>query len=100
MLCFEPFANGAVVRTAGPSVTVANGTYIGKYVPEWEQDQFLGVPYAIPPLGTLRFARPKSLNTTFSEARSATQYGYSCYQYGSNFSLSEDCLNLNSKTGR
>ncbi|KAI9649548.1 hypothetical protein NHQ30_002128 [Ciborinia camelliae] len=78
-----------------PTVTVTNGSYVGKYVPEWQQDQFLGIPYAIPPLGDLRFARPKSLNTSFTGYRDATHYGHSCYQYGTKFNLSEDCLTLN-----
>ncbi|KAB8297937.1 hypothetical protein EYC80_001719 [Monilinia laxa] len=78
-----------------PTVTVTNGSYIGKYVPEWQQDHFWGIPYAIPPLGDLRFARPKSLNTSFTGYRDATHYGHSCYQYGTTFNLSEDCLNLN-----
>lgn len=90
-------AQCTIVSSETPSATVKNGTYIGKYVPEWEQDQFLGIPYAIPPLGPLRFAWPKSLNSSFTETRNATQYGYSCMQYGTNFSLSEDCLTLNSK---
>ena len=83
------------VDPGAPLVTVTNGTYVGKYVAEWQQDQFLGIPYAIPPLGSLRFARPLSLNATFSGTRNAMEYGFSCYQYGTNFTLSEDCLNLN-----
>lgn len=78
-----------------PTVLVKNGTYAGKYVPEWQQDHFLGIPYAEPPIGALRFARPQSLNSSFSETRNATEYGFSCYQYGTNFTLSEDCLTLN-----
>jgi len=79
-----------------PSATVKNGTYIGKYVPEWEQDHFLGIPYAVPPIGQLRFARPRSLSSSFNRTRNATQYGYSCYQYSDpTFMLSEDCLTLN-----
>jgi carboxylesterase type B len=88
-------AESITIRSAAPSATVKNGTYVGKYVAEWQQDQFLGLPYAIPPLGPLRFARPKSLNSSFTGTKNATQYGYSCMQYASNFSLSEDCLTLN-----
>ncbi|PQE03600.1 carboxylesterase protein [Rutstroemia sp. NJR-2017a BBW] len=85
----------AQFNTSGPTVTVTNGSYIGKYVSEWQQDHFLGIPYAIPPLGQLRFARPRSLNTSFTGLRDATKYGHSCYQYGTTFNLSEDCLTLN-----
>jgi carboxylesterase type B len=88
-------ATCAGVNAAAPSATVTNGTYVGKYVAEWQQDQFLGIPYAVPPLGPLRFARPRSLNSSFTGTRNATEYGFSCYQYGTNFTLSEDCLNLN-----
>ena len=85
----------AETDTGAPSATVTNGTYVGKYVAEWQQDQFLGIPYAVPPLGALRFAHPRSLNSSFTGTRNATEYGFSCYQYGTNFMLSEDCLNLN-----
>jgi len=78
-----------------PTAIVKNGTYVGKFVPEWQQDMFLGIPYAIPPLGNLRFAWPQSLNSSFSGIRDATEYGFSCYQYGTTFNLSEDCLTLN-----
>ncbi|ESZ95400.1 hypothetical protein SBOR_4256 [Sclerotinia borealis F-4128] len=83
------------INSTAPTVTVTNGSYVGKYVSEWQQDQFLGVPYAMPPLGDLRFAAPKSLNTSFTGYRDATHYGHSCYQYGTTFNLSEDCLTLN-----
>jgi len=36
-----------------------------------------------------------SLNESFKDVRDATQQGYSCMQYRGNFSMSEDCLNLN-----
>ena len=80
---------------ASPTANVKNGTLQGRYSPEWDQDFFLGVPFAQPPLGQLRFQRPKSLNKTYDGVLDATQYGYSCYQYGSSFNLSEDCLTLN-----
>jgi len=86
---------------SSPSATVINGTYIGKYVQQWDQDHFLGIPYAIPPVGQLRFARPRSLSSSFNGIRNATQYGYSCYQYSDpTFVLSEDCLTLNGRTSQ
>ncbi|KAL9088877.1 MAG: hypothetical protein Q9159_002840 [Coniocarpon cinnabarinum] len=62
---------------------------------QWQQDFFLGIPYAQPPIGELRFRAPQSINTSYGDTYDASNYGYSCYQYGSNFNLSEDCLTLN-----
>ncbi len=90
---------GESLCTANPALTAKtlNGTYQGRYVPEWDQDVFLGIPYAQPPIGSLRFRWPESLNTSFPEVRDATQYGHSCMQWRNAFAanLSEDCLTLN-----
>ncbi|XP_056419168.1 cholinesterase [Hyla sarda] len=69
---------------------------------------FLGIPYAEPPIGALRFKKPEPVKS-WSEVLNATMYGNSCYQYvdqtfpgfsGSemwnpNTKLSEDCLYIN-----
>ncbi|KAI1276387.1 alpha/beta-hydrolase [Xylaria sp. FL0933] len=79
-----------------PSVTVKNGTINGLHLAEpWDQDVFLGIPYAQPPLGPLRFKWPQPLNETYETPLDASSYGYSCYQDSSTFDLSEDCLTLN-----
>ncbi|CAH0025589.1 unnamed protein product [Clonostachys rhizophaga] len=96
---------GSVLAAAAPSnapiVEVSNGSYYGKYNSVYNQDIFLGIPYAQPPVKDLRFAPPKSLNTTWSGLRNATEYGYACVGYGEdtedaskNFT-NEDCLTLN-----
>lgn len=82
-----------------PTVTVKNGTLQGHRSTAWDQDFFLGIPFAEPPVGELRFRWPQPYASKFDGVRDATEYGYSCYQYGSNFNLSEDCLTLNGKTG-
>lgn len=76
--------------------------------------EYLGIPYARPPVGPLRFA-PPSTNPlpTWSGARNATQFGPSCQQVSGRLKLheklylrllppdqpdpgtSEDCLLLN-----
>jgi len=83
--------------SSSPTVTVQNGTLQGRHSAEWDQDFFLGIPYAQPPVGQLRFKWPQSLDSAYDGVRDATEYGYSCYQYGSTFNLSEDCLTLNGK---
>lgn len=80
---------------AAPKASTLNGTYEGVHLPSWDQDAFLGIPFAQPPTGNLRFRWPKSLDSSFSETRDAKQYGYSCMQYRGNFNMSEDCLTLN-----
>ncbi|KAI3327192.1 alpha/beta-hydrolase [Xylariaceae sp. AK1471] len=79
-----------------PSAVVKNGTINGRHLgASWDQDLFLGIPYAQPPTGPLRFKWPQPLNDSFQTPLDASTYGYSCYQYGSNLNLSEDCLTLN-----
>jgi carboxylesterase type B len=86
--------------TLPPVATTKNGTYVGRYEPTWDTDYFLGMPYAQPPVGPLRFHVPMPLTTSWSGQRNATQYGYECFGYGldtesqGNY-VSEDCLTLN-----
>ncbi|KAL2203367.1 alpha/beta-hydrolase [Sarocladium strictum] len=88
-------------RSCGPVPTVdlANGTYYGVYNPNYEQDAFLGIPYAQPPLGDLRFLHPQPLNTTWEGRRNATTYQTSCHNYpypsGPLIGGKDDCLTLN-----
>ncbi|KAH7151766.1 Alpha/Beta hydrolase protein [Dactylonectria estremocensis] len=85
-------------NAASPAIKVKNGTYEGKHVASYDQDLFLGIPYAQPPVGDLRLQNPQSLNTTFKK-RKATEYADSCVGYGNSdawpFTLGEDCLTLN-----
>ncbi|KAK1722836.1 Alpha/Beta hydrolase protein [Colletotrichum acutatum] len=90
--------------SAGPTVKVLNGTYEGLSLLSYQQDLFLGVPYAQPPTGNLRFKAPQSINSTWTRTRPVTNYGDICMQYtvstGLSTSLldhpmSEDCLSLN-----
>ncbi|XP_004616283.1 cholinesterase [Sorex araneus] len=69
---------------------------------------FLGIPYAQPPLGSLRFKKPQYF-PKWSDIWNATKYANSCYQnidqsfpgfrgsemWNPNTDLSEDCLYLN-----
>lgn len=84
----------AVVAQA-PTAATLNGTYQGAHLSAWNQDAFLGIPFAQPPTRSLRWRWPQSLNESFPDVRDATQQGYSCMQWRGNFNMNEDCLNLN-----
>ncbi|KAG7384478.1 hypothetical protein PHYBOEH_009435 [Phytophthora boehmeriae] len=89
-----------IVAGGVPTATVKNGSYYGVYQSTYDQDFFLGMPYAQPPVGDLRFRNPQSLNTTWTEAKNATEYSPMCYGYGSDTwvlgnVISEDCLTIN-----
>lgn len=82
-----------------PTATVKNGTYSGVHSAEYDQDFFLGVPFAQPPVGNLRFRAPQSLTSSWKGTKPATSYSAACIGYGSDDwpypKLSEDCLYLN-----
>ncbi len=80
--------SGPVVRTSNGAVRgLANGAV----------DEFLGIPYAAPPVGALRWQPPQPA-ARWSGVRDATQFGSHCPQVASPFgeaSTSENCLFLN-----
>ena len=80
--------NSPVVGTSNGAVRgLANGAV----------DEFLGIPYAAPPVGALRW-RPPQPAARWSGVRDATQFGSHCPQVASPFgeaSTSENCLFLN-----
>ena len=53
-----------------------------KILSSYNQDVFLGVPFAQPPVNELRFRVPQSLNSTFNSTISATSYAPECVGYG------------------
>lgn len=68
----------ALRRMAPPTVTIDQGTYIGKVVENPNHpvpiEAFLGVRYAKPPVGELRFAKPVALPSS-EETFEATEFG-------------------------
>lgn len=76
--CIDGFAVNAHKQ---PVVQVRDGTLVGDHVASYGQDLFLGIPYAQPPVGELRFQNPKPYNKTY-KSRDATKYGDSCVGYG------------------
>ena len=79
----------------GPVVATAGGAVGGKAV--GTTDEFLGIPYAAPPVGSLRW-RPPQPAAPWPGVRGATQFAPHCPQPPSPFgvaSTSENCLYLN-----
>jgi acetylcholinesterase len=105
---FAALLAAAFTFAADPTVKISSGTYVGRYLAEFGQDVFLGIPYAAKPE---RFT-PATLLVEGGGVKDAKQYGYSCPGYGSDtrkmvasgdIVLNEDCLNLNvirPKTGK
>src|SRR6202050_995233 len=79
---------GLVVTTTGGTL---RGTMAGR------TDEFLGIPYAAPPVGPLRW-RPPQPAVPWTGIRAATAFAPHCPQPPSGFgvaSTSENCLYLN-----
>src|SRR5882672_11499276 len=84
----------------GPVVGTANGAVRG--LANGAADEFLGIPYAAPPVGALRW-RPPQPAASWDGVRDATQFAPHCPQPASPFgqaSTSENCLFLNLFTPR
>ena len=81
--------------TLAPAVRVKNGTYAGTHAPGYNQDFFLGMPYA---QKAERWTQAQGLNDTWHGSREATVYPKHCIGYGGDmigYEVSEDCLYLN-----
>lgn len=88
------------VSCSAPTVTIKNGSYYGRYEPSYGVEYFLGMPFAQPPVGSLRFRVPQSLNGTWGGTRNATHFGPEYIGYGGDTiaagnRVSEDCLTIN-----
>ncbi|MDJ0463883.1 carboxylesterase family protein [Streptomyces sp. H27-C3] len=89
-------ATPADARSIRPAVSTSDGRLAGQVHDRAEE--FLGIPYAAPPLGKLRFGAPQPPRR-WSRERDATRLAPACLQF-SPFGLrdpqavSEDCLYL------
>lgn len=66
----------------GPTVNITNGTLEGIHSSQYDQDFFLGIPFAEPPVGDLRFRAPKPFSSAWSDVKPATTYSKECVGYG------------------
>ncbi|GAA5939261.1 uncharacterized protein JCM15063_004469 [Sporobolomyces koalae] len=85
--------------SSGPSVEIKNGTVEGISLKSFNQEAFLGIPYAQPPVGDLRLRRPRSLEKGFENGvYKADEYSVFCPGFGGDeigYELGEDCLTIN-----
>ncbi|KAK4547273.1 hypothetical protein LTR36_000928 [Oleoguttula mirabilis] len=92
------YARQSGYGSSTPTVAIKNGTVTGEHNAAYNQDYFLGVPFAQPPVGELRFRNPQSINATYNSTLAATSYAPECVGYGGDqigYPVSEDCLYLN-----
>lgn len=91
----------ASVVAKEPIVHSKAGVFQGRYLPQFDQDLFLGVKFAPKPV---RFAPAALIEDSPHKYFNATQYGLDCKGYGSDTNLlvaqnwtkmGEDCLHLN-----
>ena len=97
LLLMPTLAGGAPAPIAGPTVTIADGVLAGRASPDGAVQTFMGIPYATPPLGPLRW-RPPQPAIPWTGVRDATRAGPACMQVsrpGVAAVPSEDCLSLN-----
>jgi para-nitrobenzyl esterase len=90
-------------RAAAPTASTANGQLAGKSatVEGVALDEFLGIPFAAPPVGALRWKPPQPA-PAWQGVRQARAFGAQCMQLGlyddmmfRSAGMAEDCLYLN-----
>jgi para-nitrobenzyl esterase len=97
--------HGAYAEDAGVAVQIDSGPLLGKFQLNTAVRAFLGVPFAAPPVGDLRWKPPQPV-AAWQTARPATSYAAQCmqsgrsktsvyYEYAGDQPSSEDCLFLN-----
>ena len=78
-LAFDPSSLGPQDMTLAHT---KNGTYAGLYNSDFDQHLFLGMPYAQPPVGSLRFRPSQTHSDSWEGVRSAVAYGNRCISFG------------------
>ena len=88
-------------QTRAPTVKTVQGEAVGKWIRDGKEKAFLGLPYAAPPVGDLRWKTPE-MPIKWSGVRDATKFGNRCQQWHvwndyifTDTGPSEDCLYFN-----
>lgn len=87
---------GAAAPVAGDPVKIDSGLIAGKLL-DGDVRAYLGIPYAAPPVGDLRWRETQPVKP-WTGVRAASEYGAPCAQRGAargGPAYSEDCLFLN-----
>jgi carboxylesterase type B len=90
-------------KNSSLEIQLTTGAFRGFTVAGSGVDQWLGIPFAEPPIGPLRFKAPVPITVPGEGAvvKNATQFGNACPQLDDdglgppNAPISEDCLFLN-----
>ncbi|XP_078597936.1 cholinesterase-like [Branchiostoma floridae x Branchiostoma japonicum] len=79
-----------------PTRTTASGDIVGftSIADGRTVENYLGIPYAAPPTGNLRFSPPRPVQS-WEGVRNASVFGNECVQTSPGGPMSEDCLYLN-----
>lgn len=101
LLCVCILTVTDAILQQSPVVKSKAGVFQGRYLPEFNQDLYLGIKYAPQPV---RFTPARLAKDTPKTHFNVTQYGIDCTGYGSDTTmlvkqgltkLGEDCLHLN-----
>ncbi|KAI0348171.1 alpha/beta-hydrolase [Trametopsis cervina] len=92
------FIYSAAIADPALQVKLTSGTFVGVGNATEGTEKWLGVPFAQPPIGTLRFKAPVPITRPSRVVRQAVQFGNACPQSpspGLGAPVGEDCLFLN-----
>ncbi|KAI0091261.1 carotenoid ester lipase precursor [Irpex rosettiformis] len=83
------FAQSTTADSTGgnPQIRLDRGTFIG--VRNGSIDRFLGIPFAKPPLGGLRFSLPVAPDR-YTGQHNATEFGPACHQQALSFTIPDN----------
>lgn len=101
VVCFSLHCNVMAATLPQPTAKTAQGEVAGKWILDDTQKAFLGLPYAAPPVGQLRWRAPQP-PATWKGMRDATKFAGRCEQWHiwNDYIFldpgpTEDCLYLN-----
>ena len=81
------------ITVSSPLISLSSGAFRGLTVNG--TDRWLGIPYAQPPVGALRFKTPLSISRPSEGVQDAFHFSHACPQPPTTAPISEDCLSLN-----